>query len=201
MIFKHIGTIAFGHVLSYIPETLNTVIGRIEGLNSCIYYVCCLWHNLAIRQLSKFCYFQTIMQSFPFCIANREMFGLRQRAKKVVPQIYMTGNFYITLAKTFCVIMALIVCYFLIGNSELSHIYQETDSLLGPMIIVFLGALEISTHFMNCTGMVGDTVVFLYFADIEIEKKDFGDAEPYTCPNSVRDIIYEVKAGKTYIHD
>lgn len=49
---------------------------------------------------------------------------------------------------------------------------------------------------MNMTGVLGDTIVFTYFADIEIEKKDFGDPEPYSCPNEIRDIIYEVKAGQ-----
>jgi hypothetical protein len=36
---------------------------------------------------------------------------------------------------------------------------------------------------MNITGILGDTIVFTYFSDIEIEKKDFGDAEPFSCPN------------------
>ncbi len=129
------------------------------------------------------------------------MFGLKQRAKKVVPQIHLVGSFYITLGKTCCVIIGMIVCYFLIGNSHLSYIFGSNRALFGPLIVVFIGSLQISNHFLNLTGLVGDTIIFLYFTDIEIEKKDFGDADPFTCPNSVRDIIYEVKTGRTYIYD
>lgn len=54
---------------------------------------------------------------------------------------------------------------------------------------------------MNSTGLVGDTIVFMYSADLEIQKKNYGELEPYNCPDSVRDIINEVKAGHTYIYD
>jgi hypothetical protein len=42
---------------------------------------------------------------------------------------------------------------------------------------------------MNATGLVGDTIVFMYTVDIEIEKKNFGETEPYSCPEKVREII------------
>ena len=54
---------------------------------------------------------------------------------------------------------------------------------------------------MNSTGLVGDTVVFAYSADLEVQKKNYGELEPYSCPDSVRDIIHEVKAGNTYVYD
>lgn len=64
------------------------------------------------------------MQSFPFNIASKEMYGLRQRAKKIVPQIYMMGSFYVTLAKISSVMLGLIVCYFLIVHSpSLKNMY------------------------------------------------------------------------------
>lgn len=71
MIFKHIGTIVFGHVLAYIPETLNTMLGRCEKRSAGCYNVFCLWHKCTFRHLTKYCYFQTIMQSLSFCPANR----------------------------------------------------------------------------------------------------------------------------------
>jgi len=42
---------------------------------------------------------------------------------------------------------------------------------------------------MNITGLVGDTIVFMYTVDIEIEKKDYGETEPFSCPRDVRLII------------
>lgn len=54
---------------------------------------------------------------------------------------------------------------------------------------------------MNSTGLVGDTVVFCYSADIEVQKKNYGELEPYSCPESVRSIIQEIKAGHTYVYD
>ena len=111
------------------------------------------------------------------------------------------GNFYITLAKIFCVMAGLIICYFLIANSNAAHIFEKTINLTGPLIVVFFGSLEISNHFMNSTGLVGDTVVFAYSADLEVQKKNYGELEPYSCPDSVRDIIHEVKAGNTYVYD
>ena len=85
MVATHIGTIVFGHVLAYIPETFNTMLGRIERKNACCYNVFCLWHRCTFRHLTKYCYIETILQSLPFCPANREMFGLRQRTKAILP--------------------------------------------------------------------------------------------------------------------
>jgi hypothetical protein len=48
---------------------------------------------------------------------------------------------------------------------------------------------EICNHFINATGLVGDTIVFMYTVDIEIEKKNFGGTEPHSCPDAVREII------------
>jgi hypothetical protein len=128
------------------------------------------------------------MQSLSFCPANTEMFGLRKRTKGILPDIYMMGNFYITLAKIFCVMCGLIICYFLIGNSN-SDIFSQPLNLLGPMLVVFFVSLEISNHFMNSTGLMGDTVVFAYSADLEIQKSHFKDLEPFCCPEEIKDII------------
>lgn len=54
---------------------------------------------------------------------------------------------------------------------------------------------------MNSTGLVGDTVVFMYSADLEIEKTHFSEMDPYNCPSNVQDIINEVKAYNTYVYD
>ena len=113
----------------------------------------------------------------------------------------MMGNFYITLAKIFSVMAGLIICYFLIANSNAAHIFERTVNLAGPLVVVFFGSLEISNHFMNSTGLVGDTIVFAYSADLEVQKKNYGELEPYSCPDSIREIIHEVKAGNTYVYD
>jgi hypothetical protein len=69
------------------------------------------------------------------------MFGLRQRTKAILPELYMMGNFYITLAKIFCVMAGLIICYFLIANSNVATLMERTVNLAGPLVVVFFGSL------------------------------------------------------------
>lgn len=125
------------------------------------------------------------------------MFGLRQRTKSLLPELYMMGNFYITLAKIFCVMAGLIISYFLIANSKSSHVMERVTNLIGPLVVVFFGSLEISNHFMDSTGLVGDTIVFAYSADLEVQKKNYGELEPFSCPDSIKDIFHEVKVANT----
>lgn len=102
----------------------------------------------------------------------------------------MMGNFYITLAKIFCVMAGLIISYFLIANSKSSHVMERVTNLIGPLVVVFFGSLEISNHFMDSTGLVGDTIVFAYSADLEVQKKNYGELEPFSCPDSIKDIFH-----------
>jgi hypothetical protein len=83
----------------------------------------------------------------------------------------MMGNFYMTLAKIFCVMCALMACYFLIANSEIVQSFTNSANILGPMLVVLLASLEVSNHFLNSTGLLGDTVVFAYSTDMEIQYK------------------------------
>jgi uncharacterized membrane protein len=130
------------------------------------------------------------------------MFGLRQRTKAFLPDAYMMGNFYITLAKIFCVMCGLIICYFLMANSNVSEVFKQPINLLGPLVVVFFVSLEISNHFMNLTGLMGDTVVFAYTADMEIQKNEFGKYEPASCPESIRGIMNELKkSNSSYIYE
>jgi hypothetical protein len=46
---------------------------------------------------------------------------------------------------------------------------------------------------MNCTGLVGDTLVMMYCIDLEIEKSGYGQTEAYSCPVEIRPIIRESK--------
>jgi hypothetical protein len=46
---------------------------------------------------------------------------------------------------------------------------------------------------MNCTGLIGDTVVFMYCVDMEIERSAFGQTEAYSCPIALRPLIKESK--------
>lgn len=49
---------------------------------------------------------------------------------------------------------------------------------------------------MNSTGLMGDTITFMYTADLEIEKKHYGEMEPYSCPQEVQEIIHNIKVGE-----
>ena len=118
MIIKHIGTIVYGHILAYIPETLNTMFGRCEQNCGCCYNIFCFLHKITFNHLTKYCYIETILQSLSFCPANKEMFGLRKRTKATLPELYMMGNFYITLAKIFIIMTALALCYILIAQEK-----------------------------------------------------------------------------------
>ena len=163
--FRHMGTIIFGHVLAYIPETLNTLLGRCERKCGCCYTAFCFCHRCTFRHLSKYSYIQTILQSLSFCPANREMYGLRKRTKSMLPEVYMMGNFYMTLAKIFVVMSGLIICYFLIAQFK-PEIMSNGVNLIGPLLVVLFASLELSNHFMNTTGLVGDTLVFMYTVDV-----------------------------------
>jgi hypothetical protein len=57
LIYRHIGTIIFGHVIAYIPEILNTLVSRLQLYNPCCYHTCCLLHEGIIKYLTKYCYF------------------------------------------------------------------------------------------------------------------------------------------------
>ena len=46
------------------------------------------------------------------------MFGLRKRTKATLPELYMMGNFYITLAKIFIIMTAIAICYVLIAQEK-----------------------------------------------------------------------------------
>lgn len=81
MIFYHIGTISHGHFLAFVPEIGNIILGNCEKWNPLCYYAACFWHCLTLKRFTKYCYFQTILQSLEFSSANREMFGLRKRTK------------------------------------------------------------------------------------------------------------------------
>ena len=195
MMCRHIGTIVYGHILAYIPETLNTMLGRCEKNCGCCYSSLCFVHKCVFRQMTKYGYIETILQSLPFCAANKEMFGLRKRTKSMLPDLYMMGNFYITLAKIFVVMLSIVVCYILISQME-GEVLEHPVNITGPLVFVFLASLEISNHFMNLTGLVGDTLVFMYTADLEIEKKNYGEMEPHSCPESILEVINEIRVAE-----
>ncbi len=74
MLFKHIGTVAFGFVNAYIPEEINAILKRCEDTCTPCYKCVCCCHRFTLRQLSKYGYCQTILQSQSFCSANSEAF-------------------------------------------------------------------------------------------------------------------------------
>jgi hypothetical protein len=90
-----------------------------------------------MRYLSKYSYIQTILQSYPFCTANEQLFYLRRRVKQQVPQLYMRGNFYETSAKTFLVLAAIVVCYVLLITNQPQY-YSNLFNLLTPLLVTIL---------------------------------------------------------------
>ncbi len=82
---KHMGTISYGQILSYIPETLNNLLGSCEDSNKGCYTMFCCLHKFTFSKLSKYCYCETILQSDSFCESNIEMYKLRKKTKSVLP--------------------------------------------------------------------------------------------------------------------
>lgn len=76
------------------------------------------------------------MYSQPFCKASHTIRNIRQAAKHTFPELYMIGNFYITLIKIFIILVGIVICYFLIAQ----HPQRYTDSLnlLAPLIVTHL---------------------------------------------------------------
>lgn len=94
LLFWHFGTMCMGAILTYLPETLFSTVNHLEYDNPRFYNMCCCCHKNCLRYLSKYCYIQTILQSYAFWPANEQLFYLRRRVKQQVPQLYMMGNFY-----------------------------------------------------------------------------------------------------------
>ena len=92
-------------------------IGRIRVSYPGLYCLFFCRHQYTIRPLTKYAHTQVILQSLEYCKASYEMLGLRQRTKNRLPNLYMVGNFYMTIARICVIMIGLTVCYFLIGNS------------------------------------------------------------------------------------
>lgn len=73
---------------------------------------------------------------------------------------------------------------------------EHPVNIAGPLIFIFLAALQISNHFMNLTGLVGDTLVFMYTVDLEIEKKNYGEMQPHSCPEKILEIINDIRVAE-----
>lgn len=93
------------------------------------------------------------------------MFGLRKRAKATLPEIYMMGNFYMTLAKIFIIMTALVLNYIILAQQK-EHLMHHIVNVAAPLIVTLLVSLEVSGHFMNTTGLIGDVIAFMYTADL-----------------------------------
>ena len=75
------------------------------------------------------------MYSDNFCQSSKKMKDIRQTAKHTFPELYMIGNFYITLMKIFIIFTSMILCYFLV--SQTSDAYLNTLNLVGPLVVSF----------------------------------------------------------------
>lgn len=49
---------------------------------------------------------------------------------------------------------------------------------------------------MNISGLVGDTISFMYAVDFEVEKTYFGSMELHSCRQDIKEIIMNVKIGE-----
>lgn len=138
--FKHIGSIVFGQILAYVSETLNTKLRQCSRSCACCYNMFCFIHRFTFRNITKYCFIQTTLQSLPFCAANREMVGLKPKARTYFPSLFMMGNFYITLSKIFIIMTTLSLNYVLLAQQK-SDLLANDVNLIAPLLVTLFGAL------------------------------------------------------------
>lgn len=61
--------------------------------------------------------------------------------------------------------------------------------------------MEISNHFMNTTGLIGDTIYLTYVMDFTCETTNFGNLNADHCPRQAYDVINEAKIGRYAVYD
>lgn len=69
------------------------------------------------------------------------------------------------------------------------------------MQVTLLGSLEIATHFMDSTGLVGDTIYLSYVIDYNCESSNFGNLNAEHCPPDAYEVIREARIGKFALYD
>lgn len=82
---RHSGSIVFGWVLAYIPESFNVLMHQLEEKGAGCYRYCCFCHKWLCEDLSKYCHIGTIMYSQSFCKASHTIRNIRQAAKHTFP--------------------------------------------------------------------------------------------------------------------
>ena len=123
-----------GSILAYTPDFLNFWLNSCEKSAPSCYNCCCCLHKCTCRKLSKYSHSMTILQSLSFCPATDEMFSLRKRAKSILPQIYLMGNFYMTLAKILLTMVGMVVCYILMLQSN-PTLFEKIPNLIPPLVV------------------------------------------------------------------
>ena len=52
---------------------------------------------------------------------------------------------------------------------------------------------EVATHFLDPTGLVGDTIYLTYTIDYHVESTNFGQMKAEHCPQNAADIIWQAR--------
>jgi hypothetical protein len=78
----------------------------------------------------------TILQSLDYCPATDEMYSLRRRAKNIIPELYVMGNFFMSLTKILVTMIGVIICYILLLQSN-PNLYTKILNIVPPLIVIF----------------------------------------------------------------
>lgn len=76
----------------------------------------------------------TILQSLDYCPATDEMFSLRKRAKNIIPELYLMGNFYMSITKILVTLIGVIVCYILLLQAH-PNMYTKILNIVPPLVV------------------------------------------------------------------
>lgn len=60
---------------------------------------------------------------------------------------------------------------------------------------------EIANHFMNATGVIGDTIYLTYVLDFNCETSNFGNLNADHCPKDAYAVINEAKISRYSVYD
>lgn len=174
----HAGTAAFGSLVIAIMKFIRYIILKIQknlekSSNSAAVFImkcigCCMWCiEKCMKFLNKNAYIQTAIYGYGFCHAARTAFFLLMRniarvfvVGQVSDFILMLGKLLIPVATTFFAYCALTY-----GADP-----DEMNSIIGPLIGVYIMAYFVACMFNEVYGMCIQTILLCYVADEEMFK-------------------------------
>jgi len=184
----HTGSIAFGSLLVAIVRYIrylmnwlkkyankdNECCGRFLKCIFCCVDCCLRCFEKFLDFVSKTAYVIVMVESEPFCTAARHGFGYIMSNLGGLAMVNLIGDSFLFLGKVFVASMASGTCGLVLLHYP-GYAF-ETESIILPFIITFIGAYMIASIFMDIFESIIDTI-FLCFAIDEDKQLGYADGE------------------------